>query len=203
MELNLEQVQEFIETNKDNEEVKSYIGGFITSDGVESFLDNEEGKKVLQPKLDKHFSKGLETWKANNLEKLLDEEIKKRFPEADPKDVELQKLQVEIEKMKQEKQRETITNKAIKIANEKKIPLDMVDFLIGSDEESTIVNIEKLESILDGYIQEEVKKRIGKDTYTPPASGSEKALTLEQIESMSQEEINKNWEAVQRVLQNK
>ena len=47
-----------------------------TTDGVESFLNTDEGKKMLQPKLDTNFAKGLDTWQKNNLDK-----IKKDFHE--------------------------------------------------------------------------------------------------------------------------
>jgi len=74
----LEQIRQLIESNKDNQDVQSYLKGLnpITPEGVTSFLDTAEGKKMLQPKLDAHFTKGLETWKEKTLPSILDDEIR-------------------------------------------------------------------------------------------------------------------------------
>lgn len=102
--MNLEDVKKFFEKNKDNEEVKAYLEGLkkVSVQEVQQMLvENEELKKFFDSEKDKHFSKGLETWKQKTLPKLIDEEIKKRFPEADPKDVKLKELEAKIQKMEQ------------------------------------------------------------------------------------------------------
>ena len=64
---------------KDTEDYNGYIGGLINADRVGKYLESDDGKKYIQPTLDKYHSKGLESWKASSLPKILDEEIKKRF----------------------------------------------------------------------------------------------------------------------------
>jgi hypothetical protein len=77
----LGRIKKFIEDNQNNQEVHNYLRGlYLTPESVASFLDTPEGKKLLQPRLDQHFTKGLETWKEKTLPSLLDEEIKKKFP---------------------------------------------------------------------------------------------------------------------------
>lgn len=202
--MDFNEVKQFIEANKDSEEVKNYIGGFITSDRVESFLNNDDGKKLLQPKLDSYFTKGLETWKSNNLEKLIEEEIKKRFPEKDQKDIELEKVKAELEKIKADATRKELTNKALLIADEKKLPKDLVEFFIGNDEETTNKNLEALESVFSKHIEKVVQERLKGSGYTPPTGGDDKSFTLEEIKNLSDEEINKNWDVIKDVLkQNK
>ena len=44
-------------------------------------MDTKEGQRFIQPDLDRYFTKGLESWKEKNLEKIVDEEISKRNPE--------------------------------------------------------------------------------------------------------------------------
>lgn len=197
-------VKEFIESNKDNEEVQGYISGLseITTDRVEEFLNNEDGKKLLQPKLDSYFTKGLDTWKGNNLETLIDEEIKARFPEKDVKDVELEKVKAELEKIKADANRKELTNKALLIADEKKLPKDLVDYFIGEDEKATIENLEKLEGVFGQHIEKIVDERLKGNSYEPPKSNNE-TLTIGDVENMSSDEINKNWDKVQAVLNNK
>lgn len=198
--MDINEVKQFIEENKDNEEVQNYVGGFITSDRVESYLNGEDGKKLIQPKLDSHFTKGLETWKGNNLEKLIDEEIKSRFPEKDQKDIELEKVKAELEKIKADANRKELMNKALLVADEKKLPKDIIKYFLGEDEESTNKNLQALEGVFSNHVETLVQERLKQNSYTPPKGGEGKTFTMDDIKNMNDEEINKNWEAVQEVL---
>lgn len=150
------------------DEYKNYIAGFITDDSVKQYLGTENGKKLLQPQLDSYFNKGLETWKTNNLSKLVDEEHKKRYPDADPKDTELAAVKAELEKMKAENLRKDLTNKALTLANEKGLPVDLIDFFIGSDEKTTTANIEKFNKVFASSVSAAVDTRLKDSNYAPP-----------------------------------
>lgn len=132
--MTFENVKEFLESEAGKaSEVTAYLQGLnpLTVARVQEYIDKTpEGKSWVDSVRDKHLQKGLETWKTNNLESLLNDEIKKRFPQKDEKELEVEKLRAEIEKMKHEKQRESLTNKAIKIATEKSLPIELVDFLL-------------------------------------------------------------------------
>jgi hypothetical protein len=204
--MQFEEVKSFIEENKETEEVKSYLQELnsLTVEGMKGFIESDENAKSwLDSVKDKHLSKGLETWKTNNLEKMIDEEIKKRFPEKDEKDIEVEKLRAEVEKMKSEKQREVLTNKAIKIANEKHLPINLVDFFIGENEEGTEQNLSVLESVFSQSVQREVEKRLKGDGYIPPKGEKKSNITLDAIKNMSQKEINENWNSIKELLKNK
>ena len=165
---NFAEVSAYLESQKDAEDVKTYMSGLITADRVNGFLNTEEGKKLLQPKLDSYHGKGLETWKTNNLNKLVDEEVTKRFPAADSKDIELNKLKAEFEAMKNDNTRKELTNKALKIAQEKKLPSDLIDYFIGQDEDSTTKNLEKFMATMAAH-DEAIKTEFAKGgSYTPP-----------------------------------
>ncbi|RUL56470.1 DUF4355 domain-containing protein [Lysinibacillus antri] len=153
-ELTFEQVKAFLDSNKDNEEVKAYYkSNVLTADNVKPFLETSEGKKVLQPKLDAHFTKSLETWKANNLESLIEEEVNKRNPEKSPAEKEVEKLRAEIEKERKSRERADLSAKALKVAQEKKLPTEVIDYLIGADEETTLANLTKYEEAHTKAIQ--------------------------------------------------
>ena len=172
--MNFEEVKAFLESEEGKaQEVTAYLQGLapVTVAKVESFINTPEGKSWLDSAKDKHLQKGLETWKANNLEGLLDAEIKKRFPEKDPKDVEMEKLKNEIEQMKQSKEKEALTNKAMKLAGEKGLPLDLVSFFVGSDESATTANLKALEDAFYASVQKGLEARLKTDGYTPPAGG--------------------------------
>ncbi|WP_243356879.1 DUF4355 domain-containing protein [Bacillus litorisediminis] len=191
MELNLEQVQQFFESNKDNTDVKDYLGKLSTPtvEGVKGFLEsNEEGKKLFQSLSDAKVTQGIETFKKNNLQKLLDEEIKKRFPEKDPKDIELENIKAELAKIQAEKARESLTNKAIKIANEQKLPLDLVDYFIGDDEEKTTANLTKLKEVFDTYIQSAVDEKLKADGTSIKEGKPSNEITKEQFDKLGYSE---------------
>lgn len=204
--MNIEEVKNFINDNKESEEVKSYLQDLnkVNVEGIEKYVtEDEEGKKWFDSVKDKHFNKALDTWKSNNLTKLIDDEVKKKFPSKDEKDIEVENLKVEIEKMKQEKLHEALTSKAIKIASDKNLPINLVDFFIAQDEEVTVNNLKVLEESFNKEVQKAVEKRLKNEGYNPPKDTSGNTLTLETIKNMSQAEINNNWDKVKEILKNK
>ena len=181
--MNFEEVKAFLEsTEGKTKEVTEYLEQLapVTIARIEDFVSTSDGKSWLDSAKDKHLQKGLETWKTNNLESLLDEEIKKRFPEKDPKDMELEKLKSEIVEMKQSREKEILTNQAMKLANEKGLPLDLVGFFIGADEESTTANLKALEDTFNISVQKGLEERLKANSYTPP-SGGETGKSLEDL----------------------
>lgn len=204
--MDLEEVKNFINDNKDIEEVKVYLQGLnkTSVEGIEKYVtEDEDAKKWFDSIKDKYFNKALETWKSNNLSKLIDDEVKKRFPAKDEKEIEVEKLKSEIEKMKQEKLHEVLTSKAVKIASDKNLPLSLVDFFIAKDEDSTVNNLKVLEESFNKEVQKAVEKRFKNEGYNPPKDSSGNALTLETIKKMSPTEINQNWDKVKEILKNK
>ncbi|MFK4305282.1 hypothetical protein ABH892_005467 [Paenibacillus sp. RC254] len=204
--MNLEQMKQLIEENQTNEEWQTYLQGLnpYNVEGIEKFIQsNKEAKSWFDSTVDKRSAKSLETWKANRLESVVDAEIKKRFPAKDEKEIEVEKLRAEVEHMKLEKQRERLTSQAIKIASEKKLPLPLVDFFIGADEEATTANLAMLEQSLQSAIQQQVEQRLKGDGYTPPVGSTGSTFTLDSIKGMSPNEINQHWDQVKQALQNK
>lgn len=204
--MNIEEVKNFINDNRESEELKTYLQDLnkVNVEGIEKYVtEDEEGKKWFDSVKDKHFNKALDTWKSNNLTKLIDDEVKKKFPSKDEKDIEVENLKFEIEKMKQEKLHEALTSKAIKIASDKNLPLNLVDFFIAQDEDSTVSNLKVLEESFNKEVQKAVEKRLKNEGYNPPKDTLGNTLTLETIKNMSQAEINQNWDKVKEILKNK
>lgn len=126
----------------------------LTLQAVQEFLSaNDEGKKWLQAEKDKTVTKGLETWKANSLPKILDEEISKRFPAETPEQKKLKELEQQLAQMERQARRATLKAQALGVAGQHNIPADLVDFLIGEDEETTQKNIEKAKTALNSLLQ--------------------------------------------------
>lgn len=170
--MTLEELKAFLEANKDNQEVMNYLRGLImTPEGVNAFLDTEAGKKLLQPRLDQHFSKGLETWKEKTLPTLLDEEIKKKFPAETEEQKRLRKLEEELEKERQARIKSELINKATTLATQKGLPVDLVAYFVGQDEESTTNNLTALENIWQQHLQKAVEEKFKDNGRSPNAGG--------------------------------
>lgn len=154
------------------EPVKALVSSGLTLDAFKAKLENDPNfKSFMDNEKDKHSKKAFETWKQNNLQKLLDDEIKKRYPEKDPKDKALEDLKIEMEKMKAENLKKDLTNNTLKVMTEKKLPTGLVNLIVGADEDSTNKNLETLEKIFadhDEAIKTEILK---KDTYKPGGKG--------------------------------
>jgi len=168
----LEALKEFEGT----EDFENYIGGHVTADRVSKFLETEDGKKFIQPTLDKYHSKGLETWKkGNEFKSLVDAKIKELYPEADPKDKRVAELEAQIAKMQAENVRKDLTNKALTFANEKGLPVELVDFFVGADEASTNKNMATFEKIYNGAVSKGIQDGLKGNNYTPP-NGSDDGI---------------------------
>ena len=161
--MNKEQVLEFL---KENPDVMKEI---MTPDVVNSFLDGESGKQLLQPRLDKYFSQGLNSWKMNNLEKLINEEVSKRFPQETPEMRRIAELEKKLANQEQERLRAEMVANANRLAGEKGLPLSIAKYLAGSTLEETQANIYAFEQEYKSSLDKEVLNRT-KGNFTPPVA---------------------------------
>lgn len=179
------EIPEYIEAHKDSEDVKKFLNGFSSLDVFKNKINDPDFKSFIDSEKDKHSSKSLETWKTNNLQKLIDEAVKKANPTETDEQKKIRELTERIDKAEKEKTHESLRNKALKIASEKKLPSELVDYFIGQDEESTNKNLENLETVLNAKVNALAEERL-KGGYKPP-KGNENLSDTEQ----AQAEINK------------
>ena len=126
----------------------------------EKINKDKDFKRFIDSEKDKYNAKALETWKANNLQKLIDDKVKELYPDEDPKDSELKKLKLEMETMKKETLKKELTNKALKKMTYYGFPTDLVDFLVGADEDSTVKNIDLFKEKFTSKLETTVKERL-------------------------------------------
>ncbi|MBW3114194.1 DUF4355 domain-containing protein [Bacillus sp. MCCB 382] len=159
--MKLEDIKQYFNDNKDNDEVKAYLGELsaVSTDKVKGFLNTDEGKRLIQPDLDRYHNKSLESWKANNLDSLVEAELQKRNPSKSPEQLELEKLRKEIEDERKARNREVLVNKALKVAKEKNLPDGIIDYFIAENEEGTIENLSKLEEVFSQSVQSAVDSK--------------------------------------------
>lgn len=168
--MTFEEIKQYIEENKTSEELKSYLQGLTSVDGVQKFLtESDDGKRWLDSERDKHLQKGLDTWKSNNLQKEIDKRISELYPEESEEKKQLRELNLKIQKMETEKQREILKNRALTLATEKKLPINkIIDLVVAGDEDTTVKNISRFEEIFGASVQSAVEERLKSSGYTPP-----------------------------------
>lgn len=183
---NLGEVQEYLKTNNvEGNEVKTYLDSLKVE--IQPTLEvfkglantNVDFKSYMDSEKDKHSAKNMETWKTNNLSKLVDDEVTKRYPKKDPKDIEFANYKAEqekttaatnatIAKMIADSAHKDLTNKALQYASEKKLPADLVGYFIGADQETTDKNLDKFLKTMAAH-DETIKTEFAKsNSYTPP-----------------------------------
>ncbi|HEG7527197.1 TPA: DUF4355 domain-containing protein [Staphylococcus aureus] len=159
--MNIEEVKSFFEEHKDDKEVKDYLKGLktVSVDDVKGFLDTEEGKRFIQPELDRYHSKGLESWKEKNLEDLIEQEVRKRNPEQSEEQKRISALEQELEKRDAEAKREKLRSNALGKAQQLNLPTSLVDRFLGDSDEDTEQNLKALKETFDKYVQKGVESK--------------------------------------------
>ena len=168
--MELKDVQEFLA--QDLPEVKEYLQGLKTPtlEGVQQFVStNDDAKKWFDSEKDRHFDKGLNTWMEKTFPTKLEEEIKKRFPDETAEQKENRELKQRIEALEMKEKMALVKDTALKVANEKNIPLSIVDMVLDQDETKTLESLTKFEEAMKEYVQKEVEERLKDGDYTPPA----------------------------------
>ena len=192
--MNISEIKEFIETNKSDLEVQQLISSFKDEPTLELFKEkivtDGDFKSFMDSEKDKHHSKALETWKANNLNTIVDEKVKELYPEEDPKDLEMKKLQQEIEQIRIDAKKKDLTNLALQKASELNLPVDLIGYLVSTDEESTLANIEKFNTSYSEGIQATVKAKLEGNGDVVPKDRNLDNVSKEDFDNMNYTEKN-------------
>ena len=188
---NIGEITEYLTTNAEVPEVKTYLESFRVQPTLEIFkskLNDPDFKSFLDSSNDVHSSKSLKTWQDNNLDKIYQERFLRENPTADPRDVELTNMKNMIEQMKAEGNHKELTIKTSKLIQEKHLPMELLEILQGSDEATTIANLTALETVFSAHVEAMVAERL-KGGYTPPAgTKSTGAVTKEMFAKMGYSE---------------
>ncbi|MEH7464569.1 DUF4355 domain-containing protein [Bacillus thuringiensis] len=166
MEITLENIQEAMETQP--ELVEGLAKSFLTPEKVGTFLETEEGKKLVQPKLDSHFSKSLDTWKNNNLQRIINEEVTKRNPSETPEQKAMREMEQRLNEMDKERQMSEMKTLGIQLASERNLPSALVPFMVTDTDSQTRSNIDTLELEFKSAVERAVEERLKSAGTIPP-----------------------------------
>lgn len=166
MKLDLEKLKALVEAG-DTSALQSHIYDSLEKGDIKSAAEaNKEVKSELDSVQDQHHTKALETWKAKNLQKLIDEEVAKKNPAKTPEQIALDELKAELAAERKAANREKLKNHALTVATEKKLPKDVIDYLIvdsadtfEASQKLTDENLTKFESVFRNYEKEVIDQK--------------------------------------------
>ena len=196
----LDELKKFLKENEGDKEVQDYLESLKkpTEEGITKFLGTQEGKKYHQPLLDAYHSKGLETWKEKNLQKIIDEAVKKANPQETAEQKRIRELETSFELEKKERAKEVLKNKALQKLTEKSITPEFLEILEKAENEETLVkSIDKLDTMVKSHLTKlETDFQVAhgrspeKSMHTTLTKEGLKAMTAEQIVSLPKEEVD-------------
>ncbi|GKX65830.1 DUF4355 domain-containing protein [Inconstantimicrobium mannanitabidum] len=191
---------EKIKDLKDEDEVKEIEGlaksseldvNKLTLEDFKQILENnKEIKGYNQSQIDSAVSKGVESFKTKKMPTYIEEAIKAKSNEGKtPEQLKLEELQNQLDSMQKEKTRAEMQNKFTKVLGEKGLSTDLIDFVLGNDDDSTNANIEKIGSIITSLTDNKVKDKLSNSSYVPPKSeNNTNTITKEQFNKMGYKE---------------
>jgi len=109
-----------------------------------------------------------------------------------------QKREQQLEQREQElayKERLSETKSALQ---DKGLSSDFAEFLVAGDEDSTLKNVDTFQKAYEEAVKQGVKNELSGTTPKINSSNSNEKYTLEDVQNMSTEEINKYWESISK-----
>ena len=172
-----------VDDNADIDEIILSNGFAKPITDVEGLNKLLESDKSLQGLFDKKVTTGIENFKKNGMQKLIEAEVLKRTGKNEtPEQKEIRELKERLDKADKEKAKAEMISKYKDVLAEKKIPSNMIDFLLAQDDETTGANIELFENSMKQYIETGIKEKLGDSEYTPPTGGGNVGkVTWEQV----------------------
>lgn len=160
--------------------VKEFIKNGLTLEAFKGKLKEKEFKDFINGEGGKDFEKRLKEWKKNNLEKELEPFIQEKYPDlvTDPTQKKILELEKKLADEQKANARKDLITEAIKYANEKKIPSNLVENLLGEDLEKTKVNLDSFVESINPWVQEQVDERLGASSWVPGGNGGNATSNL-------------------------
>lgn len=175
--------------------VKEFIKNGLTLEAFKSKLKEKDFKAFLEGEGGKDFEKRLKEWKKNNLEKELEPFIQEKYPDliTDPTQKKILELEKKLADEQKANARKDLITEAIKYANEKKIPSNLVENFLGEDLEKTKENLDGFIETINPWISNQVDERLGASSWVPGGNGNSGAS--KSLGEQLAEELNNSGKA--------
>ena len=158
--------------------------GYYRDAFKEKLTEDKTFKSFMDSEKDKRYQKALETWKANNLQPIIDDAVlkatgKKKTP-LELKVEELERKNAEAEARANELARQGKINALL---SEKGLNQELTKYLkFEGDDEAIATSMDNFKAFLEDMVNEGVKSEIDKGVYVPPGSSGTDGNELLEIE---------------------
>lgn len=186
----LEDEAEVLDVLKENEEIKSLAKDFdVNAIALEDFTkllqENSTIKGYWTSEKDRAVSKGVNTFKENNLQKLIDEAIKSKSNEGKtPEKIALEEIQAKYEAMEKQMKMKDLESKYKDTLSEKGLDTRLMKFILSENEEDITKNIEFFTDIISSNTNLKVNERLNESSYKPKNNkdlNNNKTMTKEEL----------------------
>lgn len=179
-----------IQSAKDDEDINSLLGGTdieetfkasgLTLEAFKGKLKDKDFKAFLESENDKYFTKALNTWKENNLEKELEPFVKQKYPELiqDPMAKKLAELEKQLADEKAANARKDLLNQALSYATDKKIPKSIVEKCLDEDFDKTKEVIDAIATDWSKGLEAIATEKLKGGSYVPGKGTDGKDLSI-------------------------
>lgn len=158
-----------------------------TLDVFKTKLNNDKDfKSFMDSEKDTHANKHLETWKTNNLQTLINDEVLKATgKKKTPEQLKIEELEKKFNDKEIEAQNLANQSKAKDLLTQAGLdPTKTIEFFNTSNIENVETSIGNFKSIIDEMVSGGVKKAIADGSYTPPGENGAGELTADDIAKM-------------------
>ena len=168
--------------------------GFIEKDG-----NKEEFEKRMKKAVETAVSEAQKKWESLTDDKLSEAEKLARMTKEQKEQYLQQKKEKEISEREAAVTKKELMAEAKNTLSEKKLPTSLAEVLDYSDADACSKSIEVVEKAFQSAVEAAVEERLkgGKPLKKAPGSAS---FTKEQVSEMTTEEINKNWESINKSM---
>ena len=165
---------------------KSLVSSGLTLDAFKGKIDEPDFKAYIDSINDKHFNKALETWKSNNLQTIINDEVLKATgKKKTPEQIQIEELQKKFEAQEKEN---------IRLKNESTVksmlseagfdPSKALEFFNIDDMENMETRIGNFKALIDEKTQAGIKDAIASGSYTPPGENGSGELSVDDLAKM-------------------
>lgn len=192
---NIQEVIEYLENNKDNEDVVGLIKSYqqpLTRDTVEMWCKDGEGRSWLDRNCDIYATKAVNTarekaiakFKEEELPKIIDDAVKAKSNEGlTPEQLQLRELQAQLDAMKAEKEQAELLNANIGKLKDNGLDTSLAKY-IKTDEDILF-----FKDLIGNSVQAGIQAKLGDSNYKPPVTaGDVNSITKEQFNRMGYKE---------------
>ncbi|MEO2603604.1 capsid assembly scaffolding protein Gp46 family protein [Clostridium butyricum] len=192
---NIQEVIEYLENNKDNEDVVGLIKSYqqpLTRDTVEMWCKDGEGRSWLDRNCDIYATKAVNTarekaiakFKEEELPKIIDDAVKAKSNEGlTPEQLQLKELQAQLDAMKAEKEQAELLNANIGKLKDNGLDTSLAKY-IKTDEDILF-----FKELIGNSVQAGIQAKLGDSNYKPPVTAGEvNSITKEQFNRMGYKE---------------